>query len=84
MCRLEKSYVQGSVAEFDQNHTVLDGVLKKYVANARVDYRGLKFDSKGLVAYLSDASAVRKATFESWSPQEQLALLINVYNAAIH
>jgi hypothetical protein len=63
------------------DHTLFDAVLKKHVADGRVDYPALKTDAR-LEAYLarlgeSDASIAEKA-----SQEEKLAFWINVYNAA--
>lgn len=60
----------------------LDAVLKKFVADGVVDYRGLKTNDQQLKDYLSAARAVKEADFIDWSRNEQLAFLINLYNAA--
>lgn len=67
---------------FDQSHAAFDKVLKKYVSNKKVDYAGLKNDQGALVAYLDTLSKVPKSEFKSWNDQQELAFLINLYNAA--
>jgi len=60
----------------------LDALLKDHVVNGRVDYRALKADPAPLKTYLAEAGAVTESTFGGWSEQQQLAFLINLYNAA--
>lgn len=81
---IESTYSQPKAAgSFDQNHATLDRVLKRFVtANAQVHYKGLKANRGELDAYLAEVSALQSATFDSWNQNEQLALLINLYNAA--
>lgn len=67
---------------FDHTHQQLDGVLKKFVKDGLVNYAGLKADPKVLRTYLDGAAAVKADDFEKWNQSQQLALLINVYNAA--
>lgn len=68
-------------AEFDQSHSALDAVLKKYVNNGRVNYRGLKAHREALDGYLDHLASVPKSEFAKWNQKEQLAFLINAYNA---
>ena len=71
-----------SVADFDHAQATLDRVLKARVKNERVDYSALKADSKDLDAWLQSAGAATDAEFHHWSQSQQLAFLINLYNAA--
>ncbi len=72
-------------AEF--NHSGWDSLLKKHVISlaqgevTQVDYAGMADDRAELKTYLSSLSAISMFQFESWSKAEQLAFLINVYNA---
>lgn len=72
-------------AEFDA--TNWDALLKKHVVVIRdgqvtqVDYAGFKADRESLKAYLRSASAVSRTEFDQWRSPEQLAFLINAYNA---
>lgn len=70
-----------SATAFDHSHTELDAAMKQYVVNGMVDYAGLKANRAGLDAYIEETSAVSEADFKSWSEAQQLAFLINVYNA---
>ena len=68
-------------AGFDQTHGLYGRVLAQFVKDSRVDYAGLKQDRTNLDAYLKQVAAVTRAEFDQWSRDEQLALLINLYNA---
>lgn len=67
---------------YDHSHAALDSILKTRVAGGLVDYAGLKADRATLDAYLADAGAVPLAEFQQWNQDEQLAFLMNIYNAA--
>jgi len=71
-----------TTAPYDHTHAALDALLKAHVADGLVDYAGLKGDRAPLDTYLATAGAVPVAEFQQWSKDEQLAFLINVYNAA--
>ena len=60
----------------------LDSILKKHVANGRVDYQGLHADPAPLKNYLAQAGAIPESEFKSWGEKQQLAFLINLYNAS--
>jgi len=70
------------------NHDDWDILLKKHVRvidggkASQVDYAGMAEDKASLDAYLGDVASVRKQTFDEWTTDEQLAFLINTYNAA--
>jgi hypothetical protein len=72
-------------AEFD--HTAWDGLLKKHVVILRggqatqLDYKGMLAERSQLSAYLAKLSAVKRSDFDLWDKAEQLAYLINAYNA---
>ena len=72
-------------AEFDASSW--DALLKKHVLVIRggqvtqVDYAGFKADRESLKAYLKSTSAVTRTEFDRWRSSEQLAFLINAYNA---
>lgn len=68
---------------FDHSHAQFDAVLKARVnAQNLVDYATLKRERTGLDAYLATAGSVSQAQFKAWTRDQQLAFLINVYNAA--
>lgn len=66
---------------FDQSYSIYGNVLSVYVENGLVDYKGLKSDPGNLRSFLESSERVSKQEFESWAAEEQLAFLINVYNA---
>ena len=74
-----------SASEFD--HSIWDGLLQKHVHMIRdgraseVDYRAFLQKREELRAYLSQLSAVKASEFATWAKSEQLAFLINAYNA---
>jgi hypothetical protein len=74
-----------SAAEFD--HRIWDGLVQKHVHMIRdgqaseVDYRAFLQKHQELRKYLSQLSAVKASEFATWSKPEQLAFLINAYNA---
>ncbi|MBL8309861.1 MAG: DUF547 domain-containing protein [Burkholderiales bacterium] len=76
-----------AVAQFDHSHKGFDDLLKKhvsYISNgnaSQVSYAGFARDRAALKAYLGGVSAVPEATYKSWSKPQQLAFLINAYNA---
>ena len=69
------------------DHGIWDNLLKKHVVSIRqgqatqVNYGGFIRDRMQLKTYLAAMSAVPRATFGKWDKQEQLAFLINAYNA---
>ena len=72
---------------FDHGHAAWDALLKQQVGlitngNAsQVDYAGFKADRAALKPYLDALSAVSEADYRRWSSPQQLAFLINAYNA---
>ncbi len=71
----------GATSPFDHAHGQFDRVLKQHVKNARVDYAGLKAHPEELNRYLGQVAAVSKTEFKKWTEPEQIAFLINAYNA---
>lgn len=64
------------------DHSAFDSVLKQHVdAKGQVSYAALKSNRSSLDAYLTKTAAVAESEFKSWGRDEQLAFLINVYNA---
>lgn len=72
---------------FDHGHGAWTALLKKHVVLLRggqasqVRYAGFAGDRGALKAYLDNLSAVPAATFDGWSKPQQMAFLINAYNA---
>ncbi|HEY2952770.1 MAG TPA: DUF547 domain-containing protein [Verrucomicrobiae bacterium] len=69
-------------ADFDHSHALLDQVLKTHVKDALVNYPALKANPKDLITYLDQLAAVGEADFQKWPEKQQLAFLMNLYNAA--
>lgn len=67
---------------FDPAHPHLSDLLKQHLRDGHVDYSALTRDRRRLDDYLAATAAVPKETFDSWSKPDQLAFLINVYNAS--
>lgn len=73
--------------QFDQSHKAFDDLLKKHVtyitsgSASQVSYAGFSKDRAALKVYLDAVSAVPEATYKSWNKNQQLAFLINAYNA---
>ncbi len=58
-------------------------ILTSHVENAVVDYAGIKATSaEALEDYLDMLAQVERSEFTSWSEADQLAFLLNLYNAA--
>ena len=76
---------QVSAKGFD--HQVWDTLLKQHVVElnggqaSQVDYQGFADDKTELDRYLADLSKLKSGEFDAWPKDEQLAFLINAYNA---
>src|SRR5689334_9750643 len=74
-------------AQFDHNHTTWNALLKKHVVPinggkaSQLRYAGIAADGVAFNAYLSTLHKVTEAEFKSWNKNQQLAFLINAYNA---
>jgi hypothetical protein len=72
---------------FDHNYAAWDAQLKKHVKwlpdnkQSRVNYKGFVADRAELTKTLEGLSAVTQAQFGSFSKEQQMAFLINAYNA---
>lgn len=64
------------------DHRPYTEVLRTHVRQGRVNYGALRADRGALDAYLTALGAVPKSAFDGWARQEQLAFLLNLYNAA--
>lgn len=67
---------------FDHTHASYDAILKANVVDGRVDYKALKAAPAALDSYLDALAAVKETTFKTWSEPQQIAFLVNLYNAA--
>jgi len=72
---------------FDHDHKAWSALLKKHVVlidngkASQVRYSGFIQDRNELKAYLGTLSKVTPAEFSAWSKAQQMAFLINAYNA---
>lgn len=72
---------------FDHGHAAWTALLKKHVVLLRsgqasqVRYAGMAADRAALKAYLDTLSALSPSAFASFSKAQQMAFLINAYNA---
>lgn len=73
--------------DFDQKHQAFSTVLKTYMKDSKVNYGRLKADLADagkphpFKQYLEAIQGVKTGTFESWNQGDQMAYLINSYNA---
>jgi Protein of unknown function, DUF547 len=69
-------------AAFDQNHATFTSLLLTYVnPEGMVNYEGLSANRAPLDNYLKSTAAVTAFEFSSWDINNQIAFLVNVYNA---
>lgn len=74
-------------AQFDHRHTAWTALLAKHVVlveggkASRVDYLRITQERQALKSYLESLARVSEPEFRKWSRNEQLAFLINAYNA---
>jgi Protein of unknown function, DUF547 len=72
---------------FDQSHAAWTALLKKHLVvleggkASQVRYAGMAQDRAALKAYLASLAGVPAATVEAFSAPQQMAFLINAYNA---
>ena|SRR5687767_4347077 len=65
------------------NHAALDTVLSAHAAASGVRYAALQKDRARLDGYVTRVGAVPAADLERWPRAEQIAFLINAYNALV-
>jgi Protein of unknown function, DUF547 len=76
-----------SNASFDHSHAAWTALLKKHVKvidggkASQMRYAGIAADRASLKAYLATLSDISQATFDGFSKPQQMAFLINAYNA---
>ena len=73
--------IQAATA-FDHTHAAWDKLVSAHVKTDGVDYASFKKDSEDLKAYLKTFEPIKPEEFNGWKGNEQLAFLINLYNAA--
>lgn len=78
---------QPTVTGFDHRHAAWDAVVRQHVVVAAggnasaLRYAALRAQRAVLGSYLNSLSAVSPASYGAWSKAQQLAFLINAYNA---
>lgn len=70
-----------TAADFDHTHALLDKVLKGFGHAGLVNYTALQASPAELDGYLDQLAIVRQEDFRTWTENQQLAFLINLYNA---
>lgn len=71
----------------DHAHAAWDALLHKHLVvleggkASRLRYAGMAADRPALERYLGELSGVKQAEFERWTREQQMAFLINAYNA---
>ncbi len=79
--------MRATATVFDHNHTAWDGLLKTYVTkDGSVRYQSFRkaqenLSEHAMQTYMTLLAAVKLKEFESWSREQQMAFLINAYNA---
>ncbi|MEP6702899.1 MAG: DUF547 domain-containing protein, partial [Betaproteobacteria bacterium] len=74
-------------AQFDQSYAAWSALLKKHVVvlgegrTSQVRYADFAKDRPALKAFLDGVSNVTESEFNSWTKTQQMAFLINAYNA---
>lgn len=85
LCSLAWGWLSSALAQFD--HQQWNKLLGLYVTElaggsvTQVDYSGFQSDGQKLQTYLASLAQVRVEDFRQWTREEQLAYLINAYNA---
>ena len=76
--------ITGSVSAqtLNKQQEFLDKALDQFVENGKVDYKGIKAEPMELMKYLLIAGSVSESDFKAWDKNQQLAFLVNLYNAS--
>ncbi len=75
-------FLQDTGFTFDHNYTQLDNLLQTRVINGLVDYKSIKENPTVLTEFLKSVREITELEFNSWNKDQQLSMLINLYNAA--
>lgn len=71
--------------DFDQQHLIWEAILSENVIRrgpeTKINYKNIKTHPEKLNAYLTSLSKVSQHQFDTFSKNQQLAFLINAYNA---
>jgi hypothetical protein len=72
---------------FDHQHHAWTALLRKHVVlksggvTSQLRYAAMAADRAALKAYLAQLASVKRASFDGFAPAQQMAFLINAYNA---
>lgn len=78
-----------ALAQFDHTHAAWTALLKKHLVlvdggkASQMRYAGMAADRAQLKSYLDALAQVSETDFKSWNKNQQLAFLINAYNASM-
>lgn len=75
------SYKPTTPKVFDHSHSNFDFLLKKYVCNGWVDYKGILSEKTVFYEYIDTIGNVEASVLTSWTREQKLAFWINAYNA---
>ena len=67
---------------FNHEYSSYNSFLKENVADGKVNYQNIKKNIGTLDEFLTKTKLIAKKEYISWSENQKLAFLINVYNAA--
>ena len=87
LCSLICVFFSAQALAFDHAHKDWDALLKKHVVvlaggtASQLRYAGMARDRAALRKYLEDLSSTGEAEFAGWTRAQQIAFLINAYNA---
>lgn len=80
------SFIPGHIyAQFD--HSIWDDLLKRHILvieegeATRLDYSAMLLDRTAVQKYLKQIASINRSEFDAWQLSDQLAFLINAYNA---
>lgn len=81
--RAKTSYeITSPQQQIDHSHAAFTAILSERMKDGRVDYAALNKNPAKLNAYLDTLAAVPEFAYKQWSKDQQMAFLINLYNAA--
>ena len=75
------SYKSTVSKKFDHSHSKFDLLLKKYVCDGWVDYKGIISDKMLFYEYVNAIGNVEATRYKNWTQEQKLAFWINAYNA---
>lgn len=78
----ESSLESENNSSFEAGYAIYDKLLNQFLKNESVNYSELKKNPELLNRYLSEMAEVDKSSFKKLTEDQQIAYLINLYNAA--